>query len=290
MTPCRAADCDHPSRPAPAMYCSDRCRWREHERRRRQRPEWREEKRRYNRRTHRRPRTKPLPWAYGAPAHGDYLPGGALTLRFDPDAGLKLEHTYLLHGLLTKLLGVEHDPLQPRWSLLPWHTGCGWAVYLPDPEDLWLAGRSFKGRLGHTIGEAVFGPAARIKAPDLDRRGRLRVRVVAVTPVVTRKEGSSVLYTAPGASTICSTLWRKLAPLLGVDVRESEVRAKIIRRHTEARTVQMGGKYPAQRGWVGEVELEVNAPAAWLLLAAARGPGLGGRTAFGFGRIHAAML
>jgi len=69
---------------------------------------------------------------------------------------------------------------------------------------------------------------------------------------------------------------------LGTSVCNAELR--LVERHTEARHVPIGGKYGTVSGWVGYVILDCNAPAYWLLKAAET-LGLGGRTAFGFGRI-----
>ena len=53
---------------------------------------------------------------------------------------------------------------------------------------------------------------------------------------------------------------------------------------TQPAHVPLGDKYGTVHGWVGHVDLEVNASALWLLRAA-EAVGFGSRTAFGFGRI-----
>jgi hypothetical protein len=196
-------------------------------------------------------------------------------------------HTYLLHGVLTTLTGVPHDPLSPLWALVPWPSPTGWAVYWwRDEEARRFGARGFSARFADKIGRVRFGLLGRVRTPVLARRGRSRITVTALTPVCCRNGGGSTLYTAPTAETLISTLGQRLARQLGLEVDAPDICLTMRDRRTEAATVQQGPKMGLMRGWVGEVDLEVNAVSRWLLEVAARGPGLGGRTALGFGRIR----
>jgi CRISPR/Cas system endoribonuclease Cas6 (RAMP superfamily) len=69
---------------------------------------------------------------------------------------------------------------------------------------------------------------------------------------------------------------------------EDDMRISLVERHTQPSSLSLvgrGGKLKAMRGWVGHMIVDCNAPAHWLLEVAAR-VGLGGRTAFGFGRVR----
>ncbi|GAC1577381.1 MAG: hypothetical protein NVS3B20_08750 [Polyangiales bacterium] len=70
------------------------------------------------------------------------------------------------------------------------------------------------------------------------------------------------------------------------DVPPDQIKIEIRDSDTNVERVRIGSKWGVVNGWRGSVVLECNAVAHWLIEAAARGPGLGGRTALGFGRIR----
>ncbi len=269
--------------------CSNRCRWAAHDARRAKDPA----RILYVRgRNAARYAGRSNPWLLAAPPFSSHLPGGGIAVEITPDAGLiRPGHAYLLHGLLTAATRQDHDPQHPLWSLVPWTASrTGWGAYLWDDEWLdKLAGLRQVGRVGHTRGEVRFGLPVRLRTPPPPRRGRSRVRIVTMTPVCCRNDGITT-YTAPTASTLAATLSGTLAARLGIGVPSQNICIEIIDRHTSAATVHQGPKLRAIRGWEGMVDLEVNAVARWLLEVAARGPGLGGRTAYGFGAIRLEAL
>ena len=229
------------------------------------------------------------PWLRGAPPYGRHLPGGGCTVDADPPIVLELNKARLLHGALTAIIGGHAGQAQrrPDWALVPWPTGIGWSVYAWSAEVLAaLAGRTVRCQLGHRIVVLRFGPAARVRAPAIQWRGRRSVRVDTLTPVVITKEHRSIEYTAPTAETIASSLVNTLAPRLGLSIDLADVCLRLVERQSEPVSVWAGETQGRIRGWHGMATLEANAVAAWLLEAAARGPGLGGRTAFGFGRVR----
>lgn len=225
------------------------------------------------------------PWLFGAPPYVGHLPGGALPLRVRPlPERPRLEHSRHLHGAISRLVGMGHSgDMLADFALLPWADG--WGVYFrDDTRALRLAAKMFHVHLWGTDAALAFGPLHRIKAPVVTRRGRQRVRMDAITPVCVR-ETQAGIYTAPTAAVIRSTLEAWMSKRVGVRCDQDNLRVELVSRATLPATVHLGGKYGAVRGFVGSVELDVNAPALWLLLCAER-IGLGGRTAFGFGRIH----
>jgi hypothetical protein len=232
------------------------------------------------------------PWLLGEPPFESHLPGAGFEMWFSPSISFDHRHISALHGVLTSLTG-EHHPNNPRFSLVPWPRGCGWGVYLAEPETVeTLAGTRHVVRLGTGSPELAFGKPVRIRSPRIVKRGHRQLRIDAITPVCVRHstgEGNAYqIHTAPTASNLLSTLQFMTLRRIGLAIGEDDMRLRLVERHTQPSTLSLvgrGGKLKAMRGWVGHVVVDCNAPAHWLLEVAAR-IGLGGRTAFGFGRIR----
>lgn len=275
--------------PRHQRYCSIRCKSRAHHAREMTRPEVviRRRAKCVEWAAANRGVTTRNAWLVGQIPYVGHLPGGGCDLAIGGQL-VAPRHVYMLHGLLSHLVGEPHVSGEPAWALLPWHTGCGWAVYWWR-EDLLrrFAGSRHRLRFGNADDTEVrFGSGALVKSPQVRRRGRLRVRIDTLTPVVIQKDGRSHLYTAPTSETLLSTLSASLMPRLGLGHDGTDLRLILHERHTEPDKVWCGDKLGTVSGWSGYAVVEVNAPARWLLEVAARGPGLGGRTAFGFGRIR----
>lgn len=275
------------------VYCSDACARRAyylaHER---GRPEWMAANRARNAawaRASGRVRSG-NPWLLGPPAYGPYLPGAGCEIAISPAPRWPVLHRNVraLHGVLSHLLGEPHGHLDPAFAVVPWSSHLGWGVWFWG--DLWqrFACRRFEVHLFNQDCLIRFGGAHRVKAPAV-RRGRRRVRIDAITPVCVRNHNNHanerLSYTAPTEGNLRSTLCLLLPRRLGVQVDEGSVLLDLVERRTQAETVRMGGKQGVERGFVGHLIVEANAPARWLLACAER-VGLGGRTAFGFGRIR----
>jgi len=269
--------------------CSKRCRERLREQRRMADPAHREERRTYQReyarKAGRAKRARPILQA--APHYPDHLPGAGcmMVLRPSPTwATTSLRGCHLLHGMLSSLLataGDDHDPMRPQWALVPWSDGWGVWWWGMGRARYWC-GTTHRARLGEQPVTVAFGPPLIPRTPEA-AVGRRQLRVTALTPVVIAAAGRTKRYTAPCASRLVSTLTQTLAPRLGVDLVEDDLVLRLVERNTEPRSV-VAGKFHV-RGWAGSILVEGNAAARWLLQCAARGPGLGGRTALGFGRV-----
>lgn len=232
---------------------------------------------------------KPQPWLYGQPPHLPYLPGGGVTIAVAPAPRWPIEHRNVraLHGLLTTIVGLPHQRF-PEWALVPWPSGCGWGAYFrQDDVARAVAGRTHTGVLFDQPITATMGPLVRIKAPDVRRRGRQRLTISTITPVVIESADRTVTRAVPIASSILSALTVNLPERLGlVGFDAASAVLDVVSHETATDTVPVGGKWGDVNGWAGAVVVECNAVARWLLEAAARGPGLGGRTAIGFGRVR----
>jgi len=229
------------------------------------------------------------PWLAGAPPYVDHLPGGGFALAFSPPLRwpLELRNTRVLHGMITELIGLPHDPNMPMFTLVPTNTkGSQWSVWIADQEAArLLAGKRRPVRFADQEVVVECGALTRLRSPSVTRRGHQRIRVDCITPVCIRNNGSREWHVNPSSGNLTSTLGAWMPRRLGIDLQEDSLRCQIVSKHTESRAVDLGGKFGVAHGFDGWLELEVNAPARWLLEVAARGLGLGGKTAFGFGRI-----
>lgn len=227
-------------------------------------------------------------WNAAAPTYRTHLPGGACELFVLPATKLEHRHLRILHGVVTGVTGA-HDPNLPRFVLIPAQTQLGWGVWLSEDE----MARAFAAR-DHEVRwvsrNAVLraGPLLRIKAPVAPEPGKRRVRVDALTPVLVRNNNRHTnvahTHTAPTQGNLHSTLTAWLPRRIGLEIDPSLVRLELVSRETFPEHVPIG-KVGGTRGWIGNVTLDVNAPALWLLRVAER-IGFGGRCAFGFGRIR----
>lgn len=247
----------------------------------------------------------PKPWLRGAPSYGTHLPGGGCEIHVWPPPKWPVEHRNIrqLHGMVTACTDEPHARW-PVFALVPWPAGIGWGVYVWKPEvALRIAGRTMAARLYDSKVQAKFGPLVRVKAPGLPRRGRQRVRIDTVTPVVVTTEGRSRSHIVPTPLSLLSALTAEFPLRLGLDDATAKAlrvdgertrktalaQLELVEHDAHKATVEVGAKYGTVVGWEGSCVVEVNAPARWLLECAAR-VGLGGRTAFGFGRIRVTAM
>lgn len=307
-----ASECQHcgevfERRAKHQRFCSPQCRYRARHERRKDDPSY---KRRRQARANRWRRANPLtrwrarmrntrwvrargdhkrsPWLLKPPPL-DTLPGGLTTIKLEPlRRQLRHQHLYLLHGILTALVGEDHEPNSPAWSLVPDASRCGWCVYWwRDDLAARMAGATGVAHLGGRPITASFGSLQKASAPAVQRRGRQRVEITSFTAVVSRCNGGTEFRTAPCGSTLSSTLSQKTAVgLLGTRIATEAVPITIVDRATSAMSVAMGPKLGTKRGWEGAVTVETNGLGRWLLEAVALGPGLGGWTAYGFGAVR----
>lgn len=289
----KCAQCGSLYEPTPGYYhgkyCGDACRYRaKHaaitpERRRAVRERsraWAAEHRGCKRRQ---------PWLFGAPVSGTHLPGGGFVLDVSPSPRwpVELRNTRALHGMVTRLLATGHTPNVPDFALVPvTSTAFGWGVYVRDEEQARrLAGKRHGAALYDRPVTVRAGPLFRLRSPRVEKRGRRRLRIDAVTPVCVRQNASTSTHTMPTAGNLTSTLAAWLPRRLGVELEHDSVRVELVERETFPATVETGGKFGVTRGWVGHCLVETNAVGEWLLRCAEL-VGLGGRVTLGLGRIR----
>lgn len=242
--------------------------------------------------THRNVRNR-CEWLAGAPPFHTHLPGTAMTISLDPVPRwpIELRNTRGLHGAITAIVNQGHGRF-PNWALVPWLSG--WVVYWLGDGGIQFANRSVDGVLYDRPTQFHFGPPVRFRSPSIEKRGRRRIRIDAVTPVCIQSMGRTVPCVRPSKDSIATALHGSLVERITVSrpwlefVRES-MRCEQVECNTEPCHVPLGGKYGVVPCWQGSVVVEANAVAHWLLAVAER-TGLGGRTAFGFGRIRLTEL
>ena len=198
------------------------------------------------------------------------------------------------HGVLTALTHTPHErvpvfaawPEGRRWWLLTRRTD----VLRELPERRLIV------PVGTERREVSVGTARWLVAPPPRPRGRYRVRVETDTPVLIRSRtvtGSrhKLTTTSPTATALASTLGETLAPRLGhAAIWRTLIPVEGIDHATEPVTIQLPrgcriGGDDRLRGWAGWIEVETSGLGAGLLECAAA-LGLGGRVAYGFGRVR----
>lgn len=249
------------------------------------------------------------PWGLPVPAYGPHLPAVAAPIALSPARTLTLDHGNAIHAAITYALGRPHDGRAAEWSLslvnLDTSPSCVVVCFRDRADMERLRARPWPMRIGNVEHQAVAGRpwAAQLKAPPAPPPGRYRVRLDTVTPVVIKRSvktdddrphGRNVHHVRPVAWNLISTLHSTLAPRLGLKLLREEFAVEIVEVHAEPTRDVLRGSGNRIRmhaaGWEGHLVLDVNAPALWLLECAARGMGLGGRVAFGFGQVRITRL
>lgn len=224
-------------------------------------------------------------WEMPAPMI-EYLPGGCVPIAIE--CGYKFEHWQLasLHGMLSTITG-PHSANNPVFTLFPWHLGCGWAAYIRDIElARSIAMRTHVVDFNDREQELALGWLVRVKAP-LIKPGVWKLRITTITPVCCRATGGTY-YMAPTANNIKGTLEVNVARRLGIKTEKHDVQVRLLDSNAfldKLRLSGNGSKLGDICGWSGSIDIEVNALGRLLLECAALGMGLGGKSAFGFGRI-----
>ena len=251
------------------------------------------------------------PWALPSPTADCVGYTLALDIRPRPHPALTLASTRLLHGALSHALREDHAPDGvAHFALVPVEGGIGWQplffvraraerlrdtahpMTLPDGARPTRRRRKGPETLHRTL---AFGPLVwRVRAPVALPAGRYRVTIETLTPLcfTTCRHRTSVR--TPQVSTFVGGL-RRVADAVGVTACASDLAFGAITHATEPVRVEVGGhvhRGTHERGVLlaieGTLTVECNAVAAWLLQCAERG-GLGGSTAFGFGRVRVSV-
>lgn len=211
------------------------------------------------------------------------IPGAVMSMTLDPLRGAARERITALHGAVTAARGAAHHTDIPDFAIFPSRAGSGWSLYLRDESDVQrMAGSVHDVRVGRARTSLVLGIPKRIPAPTASD-GLQRLRVHAITPVVTRSMGGKTTRTAPTGESLASALALSVGRRVGAWVRKPDAYVTVIADHTTPQQEHLP-KLGYVKGWVGSVDIECTRIAAELLMAAEH-IGLGGRVAFGFGRI-----
>jgi hypothetical protein len=215
------------------------------------------------------------------------MPGRGFLLELSNSRVVRHEHVRGIHGILTALLNREPQPGSPWWSLLPVKRGCGWAAFIRDPEaaELLQHREVRQVRLFEHALELRLSFPWRARYPEVSRRGRRRLRIDTITPVVIQANGRTEPRQIPSKTGFLSCLAYNLLPRIGVEVSSEELVLEVVSHDTRVERIRIGGKHGTVTGWLGSVVVDTNAVGEFLLRCAAHGLGLGGRVAYGFGRV-----
>lgn len=220
------------------------------------------------------------PWGAAVGAQPDHVAWG-VELAGIP-TGAAARH---VHGLAAHLVAEEHAQVA-RWALaMPAGPSgrSGWGVVLFRRDDAErLAMRSSGAMVGSQRCELRCGPVVRLRAPPLLETGRYRVTIDAVTPVSHMIAGRTRPVTSPSVDTVLRCAGDLLQRL---SLSTGRMHVASVACETSADRVVIGGHVGSVAGWIGRIVVECNAPAAWAL-SLARHAGLGGRVAYGLGRVR----
>lgn len=245
----------------------------------------------------------PLPaddaWRAHAPPFDAWMPGGRTPIYIEPAPRwpIELRNARLIHGAVSAILGdsgVAHDPHVPMFALQPLPGG-RWSLITTHHDVIAVAaGASFVSAIAEQRSIVRFGHVERLRAPIVGP-GPRRIRINALSPVSVRRtvrnapdgHGKRYCHTSPTSENIGHAIGRQFRERFSLP--EMRARVELVRQRTDGERVAHGGKIGESFGWTGSVELLVNAPALFLLRLA-EVVGLGGRTAFGLGRIRVEEL
>ena len=191
-----------------------------------------------------------------------------------------------LHGLVSLLVGRPHDSKLPRWAIVALPRG-QWGVILHDPRDAArLAGQAREVTVGATRTTVTLGRPVRLKTPADVAPGRYRCVIEALTPVCHKVDGGTRSNTRPGAETILGAL--SVAIELSGARPVGRLHIEDVALDTQADRVEIGGHVGVCHGWTGRVTVLCNAPTVYALRLA-ESLGLGGKTAYGLGRVRVSV-
>jgi hypothetical protein len=232
------------------------------------------------------------PWAISSPSYDARLPERCHRIEIEgaPAWLCTLDAANAMHAVL-ELISREPGHRHHRALWPDAAARCWWATVPASDGRRALGGYRYPHAVAGQRRVVSLGPAITLRTPPPLAAGRYRVRVEALTPVVIRANAGRYTRTEPDAGNIASALGYTLAPRLGLPAVPPEMIACDLATRATApaalrvdRRGRIGGD-GVVRGWVGAIEVECSALAAWLLACAAA-LGLGGRTAYGFGRVR----
>ena len=222
----------------------------------------------------------------------DRLPGALLGLDLVPARTVRLSDANMLHGMITELLGIGHLASTARWALVP-EPSCssGWALYITERTPaLATAAQRVVAELGRRTVILSTGPARTVPVPTPAWEWST-VRVRTITPVVLRRTehdaaGVKKKRFRTDLQRLVPTMLENAPVRAGVAAwaQESRFGYRIISEHTRPDAVRLRGKLGRVVGVSGALVLRV-CPATRWCLEACQILGLGGRVAYGFGRI-----
>lgn len=241
-------------------------------------------------------------WFADPPAYDAFLPGGACELRFRPPPRrrLQLEDMPTVHGAVSAILGesgVAHHERFPTFTVSVDGMGVVTLILMSDEAAAVIANGRFPVVMGGGKRTIDVRPLSRMRAPVVFGRGPRLLRITAESPVVVRRsvrrtdgrEGHRGAYhQTPTTENIGCAIGKQFEERLGFATGLGQ-RLEVVEMNTRGVKRFAGAALRTTWGWIGSIVVRANAPAEWLLRVA-EALGLGGRTAYGFGRVRVERL
>lgn len=235
-------------------------------------------------------------WLAEPPAYDAFFKGGACEVRVEPRP--QRWGFYALgdlHGMVSSILGdsgVPHHPRFPMFTVSMDGIGRPTLILADDECAALVANGRFPIEVNRRPGKVIVGPLRRLRTPTVFGRGQRIIRIHSESPVVVRRTvrkrepgHQGAYHTTPTSENMASTIGTQFCERLGLGLDTNNAEVELIDKQTRGVKVYTSTKVKLTWGWEGTVTLRVNAPAEWLFRAA-EVIGLGGRTAYGFGRIR----
>lgn len=215
---------------------------------------------------------------------------GATTQILAQRADQRPIHDFAMHGMLSRLFGHGRSGHGCEWSIRR-QSSQSWSVWWRDPDYMHFFTDQVRNVSYGTISaRLIIGELcpALVIAPRMSTARSFLLKTQS--PVAIRSAKTGDYMATPTNQGIASTLAHKVGEIVGITVVAADLDVSIAHQDTRTETRYLGGKLGKVSGWSGAIIIECCSLAGWLLQAAAAGPGIGGRTAYGCGQIEIRVL
>lgn len=235
-------------------------------------------------------------WMAEPPPYDAYFQGGACEISVTPRPRTWGFYALgKLHGMVSTVMGdsgVPHHPRFPMFTVSLDGMGRPLLILSDNEGASVVANGRFPVEVDRRPGFLTVGPLRRLRTPTVFGRGPRIIRIHSESPVVVRRTVRKQMpghqggyHTTPTSENMAATIGSQFCERLGLGLAHHNTEVELLSNNTRGVKTYTNEKVRLTWGWEGTVTLRVNAPAEWLFRCA-EVLGLGGRTAYGFGRVR----